>query len=937
MQERLKFAIESSGIGMWEWQIATGELYWTENVFKIFNKDKNSFKPTFENYISLIHKDDLEYQLEQINKFVAGEIEKFEVVHRILINGSVRWIDCKGQLISNDKGHAQYMLGTVTDITNLKSKEQALEIKIIELEKRERALKNQEQILFQNLDLQTKLLQNIASNEANLISLINNTGDSIWAVDRDYKILVINDNFKEIMKFFAGREVNIGENILDTVDPSFASIWKINYDKTFEGNSFTIEFPIGDTIVENSFNPIYNGEGKITGASIFSRDITTRKQNEIKVKENEIFLTALFKNLPIGMEVYSSDGFLLSFNDQLLDIYNLSNFSIDEGKININQFPLVHEYGLIQDFNKVRDTGQEILDHEVYIDFQKKDLGFSKSLASKWLSFSHIPVKDENNVVSKVVVLTQDITSRKLSEHKIALSEEKFYKAFELSPDLITMYGLEDLVIAEINSRSLDILGYSKEEMIGQPANKFKIFVYPEERDEYYRQFKEKGEISMQATICRKNGAHFIAQINGKEITLENKKYLLTVSRDITETILRENKISEAYNNEKKLNEELATREEELRSNQEELRQNIEYQNALIDQLKLNEYKLTEAMKMGKMGVWEVQPENEVVIFSKELSEIYETNNQTTFNFQESSKFFPDEEATITYNLLMDCIKNGTEFHYETIAHPGHNPKIIKYINVYGKRIQEEGKPVRIIGISQDITDRKIEEEKIRKSEIELVNLSKQISELKLMALRSVMNPHFIFNSLNSIQYFISSNDRKNAINYLSMFSKLIRGVLNSSVQTKISLEDELEILKYYIQLENVRFGDKFNVVFNIDPTIDVQNIEIPSLLIQPYVENALLHGLYNKNEKGNLIIAASLISDEKIQFIIEDDGVGRAEAQRIKNLSMPSHKSVGMMVTKERLKIINLTNEVVQEIDDLYDNQNNPIGTRVKLIVKFE
>ncbi len=134
----------------------------------------------------------------------------------------------------------------------------------------------------------------------------------------------------------------------------------------------------------------------------------------------------------------------------------------------------------------------------------------------------------------------------------------------------------------------------------------------------------------------------------------------------------------------------------------------------------------------------------------------------------------------------------------------------------------------------------------------ELVEANKKIGELKLMALRSVMSPHFIFNVLNSIQYFIARNDRLNAINYLSTFSKLVRSILTHSVDNKIKLAEEIEMLTNYVQLEMTRFENKFDFNLFVDEGLEVESIVIPSLLIQPYVENAILHGLYNKKEKGN-------------------------------------------------------------------------------------
>jgi PAS domain S-box-containing protein len=236
----------------------------------------------------------------------------------------------------------------------------------------------------------------------------------------------------------------------------------------------------------------------------------------------------------------------------------------------------------------------------------------------------------------------------------------------------------------------------------------------------------------------------------------------------------------------------------------------------------------------------------------------------------------------------------------------------------------------QVIGVSvfaDNVTERKARD-------LALAEAHKKMGELRLMALRSVMNPHFVFNALNSIQYFIAKNDRQNAINYLSTFSKLIRGILTHSVNDTITLADELNLLTHYINLEMVRFENKFEFKLMVDQELDLEAVEIPSLLVQPYVENAILHGLYNKTEKGLLTI--SVRSDkEAVLFEVEDNGVGRKESQRLREQNFPKHKSMGTVLTEERLKLINENENVSLQVEDLYDGETRPTGTRVRIWVK--
>jgi len=219
-----------------------------------------------------------------------------------------------------------------------------------------------------------------------------------------------------------------------------------------------------------------------------------------------------------------------------------------------------------------------------------------------------------------------------------------------------------------------------------------------------------------------------------------------------------------------------------------------------------------------------------------------------------------------------------------------------------------------------------------KRKERELQAANRQIGDLKLMALRAAMNPHFIFNTLNSIQYYIMENDQRNAVNYLSTFSKLIRGILSNSVNTRIKLVDEFQMLRHYVQLEQMRFENKFEFELYVDNDLDVENIEIPSMLIQPYVENAILHGLTTKYGAGKLKISAREAAGG-ILFEIEDDGIGRKAAREVQDKNTSKHKSFGTTLTEERLKLINSQRNVSFEIIDLEEG-GQAAGTRVKIWV---
>jgi sensor histidine kinase YesM len=207
-----------------------------------------------------------------------------------------------------------------------------------------------------------------------------------------------------------------------------------------------------------------------------------------------------------------------------------------------------------------------------------------------------------------------------------------------------------------------------------------------------------------------------------------------------------------------------------------------------------------------------------------------------------------------------------------------------------------------------------------------------KIAETEMIALRAQMNPHFIFNCLNSIKLYTLENDSQTASEYLTKFSQLIRLVLENSRSEKVTLQKELETLKLYIELEAMRFKDKVQYKINVVPHIDQQYIEIPPLLLQPYVENAIWHGLMHKRDGGNITIDIAQPSEYLLHIEITDDGIGREMAKEHKSKSATRQKSFGLKMTSERLDAINHIYQTKTEVKivDLVDTDGLAAGTKV-------
>lgn len=231
------------------------------------------------------------------------------------------------------------------------------------------------------------------------------------------------------------------------------------------------------------------------------------------------------------------------------------------------------------------------------------------------------------------------------------------------------------------------------------------------------------------------------------------------------------------------------------------------------------------------------------------------------------------------------------------------------------------------------IVKAKAEAEKA-KTEAVLMETQKKMADVEMQALRAQMNPHFIFNCLNSINRYIVKSDQATASLYLTRFAKLIRLILDNSNSKNVTLSNELEALRLYIEMEALRFDKKFSYRIIVDDSVSADSVEVPPLIIQPYVENAIWHGLLHKESGGQLNIYVSMINDGMLQCIVEDDGVGREKAKGMKSKSATTRKSLGMKLTEDRISLLNKHAQLNASVDiiDLKTNDNEAAGTKVIL-----
>jgi tetratricopeptide (TPR) repeat protein len=367
----------------------------------------------------------------------------------------------------------------------------------------------------------------------------------------------------------------------------------------------------------------------------------------------------------------------------------------------------------------------------------------------------------------------------------------------------------------------------------------------------------------------------------------------------------------------------------------------------------INQYNISEAsLKLGslytitgKYGLAETML-NEALNVAKELedpillkdiykalSAFYSKNN----DFAKAYAYFVD------YTILKDTIYNRESRHeiseMQTLYELDKKEKEIEIQNL--KIDQQQSRFYYIISgvllliiLAILIFNRyKLKQNQVR------IELEKKNIEFEQRLLRTQMNPHFIFNSLNSINSFITDNNADSAQTFLSKFARLMRFILENSRKTMVPLEDEVSTLQLNLELEQLRFNHKFDFKIEIDENVDQEFTFIPPMLLQPFVENAILHGVAALNEKGMIHIKMTPVN--KLMYCtVEDNGIGRQKAMEIKgNRTRAKHKSLGMQVTRERLDILKekTGEDIFVRFIDLKDENNKPRGTRVELHIPFE
>lgn len=213
--------------------------------------------------------------------------------------------------------------------------------------------------------------------------------------------------------------------------------------------------------------------------------------------------------------------------------------------------------------------------------------------------------------------------------------------------------------------------------------------------------------------------------------------------------------------------------------------------------------------------------------------------------------------------------------------------------------------------------------------------MAREVAEVEMMALRAQINPHFVFNALNSIYGFVQSNHKDMAAKYLVKFSSLIRMILENSVHKEITLAEDLNVMELYIQMEQLRMQHGFDYKITVNENTDAENMMVPPMIIQPFIENSIWHGLNNHTQKGLLQLLVN-VQGNNVHYIIEDNGSVNSATEK-NEVEAAKKKSMGVSITQQRLDVLNKLKgkNSYFKISDICNAQNEYIGKRVEVVIE--
>jgi PAS domain S-box-containing protein len=726
---------------------------------------------------------------------------------------------------------------------------------------------------------QRKNSEKIAKSENHLRAVLNASTDFTYVIDTDLRITLFNKAAEISVEYYLKKKVSVGDNILDYAHIGNKELFLERLKKSFEGDITEAEFEMdtqarGIMWIFIRYTPVINDANEIVGVALNLTDITTRKLAEQSLKLAKSNLTSLVESTDTSYVLYNRDLTIVSFNSlaQMITQVHLGQ-PLREGAFGLNYLSEARKISFQQYFNDAllgKPTTYEV--------------NYGSAEKPVWLEGRMFPVMDEEANVYAVTHTIIDITKNKVSQNE-QMRDKKLYESlvksqssFLIRTDLEGRYSF-------VNNRFLEHFGFTLEDVIGKPS--FDT-VYHEDWPACTNAVVEcihtPGKI-VKVMFRKPTKLGSFMWTEWEFVAIQNERLEITdiqcVGYDISDRLAAQNSFREASN------------------------------------------RLSIATQAAGIGVWEMNMLTKALRWDTRMFQIFGVDSTLDLTLDVFKETVHADDLKIVEMAISDFSSFGKPVDIVfRIIRP--NDQAIRFIQGLGMAaLSTNNDSPHLVGVNFDITDR-IEKEAT------IARALSEIEELQLRALRAAMNPHFIFNTLSTIQYFIVQNQRANAMSYLSKFSKLVRGILDSSSSKESTLASELELIKHYVEIEQLRFDCKFHFIVEIDPSIDIESTATPSLFLQPFIENAIVHGLYTKEGQGLLKLTIKENTD-LLKVIIEDNGIGRTSALALRKKNFPEHQSRGLQFTDKRIELMNRHQLVESTIEDLMED-GKPAGTRVTI-----
>ena len=710
-----------------------------------------------------------------------------------------------------------------------------------------------------------------ALNESSIIAITDNKGI----------ITYVNNNFLKISKYSKNELIGNTHRIINSGFHSkqfFKELWKtISNGKIWNGQ---IKNKAKDGTlywVDTTIVPFKSEAGKPSQYLAVRRDITARKLSEEALHKSEANLKTVFENTDTSYILLNANLEIISFNQTARILFERHIGKKLVVGYHANHYLLDKKKYLVEAL-----AGKNVVNIEDYSRNPINDF---------WLFERYLPIYDEQKTVTGLIISFSDISVVKKAELVMKENEQRLATILNNMVGGIVKTDTHG-IITYINEGAKHILGIDHYSSIESKS------IY-----DICQPFDDEG-MSMPVE------AFPVTIALDQNLRIANSKIGISVKKNIKKWVSINS--SPVYNKNGQL--------EGVLCSFVDITESVETQNKLMTVSS----RLLLAKQLTGMGIWEWDMKANKLIWDDQMFDLTGVGKGTEPTLSLFYSRIHQDDVEKVKRKMEEFTKNGGG---DDVFRFVHNDKSIRYLRIIVVTHKKKDKPVSILGVTSDITNIILQEQDIMKA-------NQKISDLQQVALRAAMNPHFLYNALNSIQFFITHNDRSNALSYLSKFSKLMRGILNGSINKISKLSDELELLRHYIEIEQMRFTNKFDYTFELDDELEADNYEIPSLIMQPYVENAILHGLYNKEGIGLLTISIRY-EDKTLAISIEDNGIGRKAAAELRKKNFPNYQSKGIQITEERMKLMDTGNTTISSsILDLYDGKN-PIGTRVIIKIK--